>query len=177
MSKVSCVVAALAALALHGSCQASAQRTQPAAVDSHARLSNAADGADWAAYGRTYDESHHSPLSQIDAKNIQRLGLAWSFDLPTMSSSVGAPLAIDGVLYFAVGLSELYAFDAASGRQLWHYDPEVARVAGERLKGAWGIRGIAWWNGKIYVGTQDGRLIAVDAKTGTPVWSVQTLPE
>jgi quinohemoprotein ethanol dehydrogenase len=137
-------------------------------------LAAARDGADWTGYGRTSDEDHFSPLAEINEKNVSRLGLAWFIDLPTMISAHTAPLAVDGVLYFAVGLSVVHAVEARSGRALWTYDPDVAAVAGEKLRPAWGIRGIAYWHGNVYTGTQDGRLIAINAKTGTPVWTVQT---
>src|SRR3546814_18377875 len=84
------------------------------------------------------------------------------------SSDVGSsdlPLAVDGVLYTATGYSVVRAFDAATGRQLWEYDPGAPGAAGRPLRQGWGSRGIAWWNGKVYTGTQDGRLIVIDAKT------------
>src|SRR5262245_57658337 len=133
------------------------------------------DGADWAVYGRTADEQHYSPLDQVDARNIGRLALAWSVDLDP-GNSVTAPLAVDGVLYVAVGYSVVHAFDAATGKPLWTYDPKVTEVAGRKLRQGWGIRGIAYWDHKIYVGTHDGRLLAIDAGSGKPAWSVMTLP-
>ncbi len=142
-----------------------------AAVDP---LNAVQDGRDWPAYGRTYDEDHYSPLKEITAGNVSGLKLAWHHDLPTMISSFGAPLEVGGVLYFGVGYSVVYALDAASGRVLWTYDPKVTEVAGEKLRTAHGIRGIAYWQGRIITGTQDGRLIAIDANTGRPIWSVQT---
>lgn len=134
-----------------------------------------ADGSDgnWADYGGGYGESHYSPLGGINAGNASRLGLAWWIDLPTRNSD-GAPLEVDGVVYFATGLSIVSAADARTGKVLWTYDPKAAAVAGEKLREAWGIRGIAWWNGKVITGTQDGRLIALNAADGHPVWSVQT---
>jgi quinohemoprotein ethanol dehydrogenase len=132
------------------------------------------DGANWTGYGRTADENHYSPLRQIDDKSVQRLGLAWFFDLDPMISSFSAPVAVDGILYFAVGYSVVHAVDAVSGKLLWTYDPKVTAVAGEKSRAAHGIRGIAYWSGKVITGTQDGRLIAVDVKTGKLVWSVQT---
>ncbi len=132
------------------------------------------DGANWMGYGRTADEDHFSPLRQIDDKNVQRLGLVWYLDLDPMISTFSAPLAVDGVLYFAVGYSVVHAVDVASGKLLWTYDPKVTDVAGEKSRAAHGIRGIAYWSGKVITGTQDGRLIAVDVNTGKPVWSVQT---
>lgn len=137
-------------------------------------LANETDGAGWAGYGRTFSANHFSPLTQIDAHNIGRLGLAWWFDLPKSSSSYGAPLAVDGILYFGVGYSVLRAMDAATGKLLWTYDPQVPEAAGHKLRAGWGIRGIALWQGKVFTGTQDGRLIALDARTGKQAWSVLT---
>ncbi|WP_231639147.1 PQQ-dependent dehydrogenase, methanol/ethanol family [Sphingomonas profundi] len=150
----------------------------PAVVPSQpsieARLADDAAGADWAAFGRTYGEQHYSPLREIDGDTVGRLGLAWSLDLPP-GNSVTGPLAVDGVLYFAAGYSVVRAVDAASGRLLWTFDPHAPEAAGTRLRQGWGSRGIAWWNGRIYTGTQDGRLIAIDARTGRQLWSAMTL--
>ena len=131
-------------------------------------------GSDWPGYGRGDDQQHFSPLREIGEGNIGQLGLAWSMDLAP-GNSVTEPLAVDGVLYFAAGLSVVHAVDAASGELLWSYDPRVGEKGGMNMRTAWGVRGIAWSNGKVYTGTQDGRLIAIDATSGKPVWSVQTL--
>jgi quinohemoprotein ethanol dehydrogenase len=85
------------------------------------------------------------------------------------------PLAVDGVVYFTVGQSIVHAVDAQSGKLLWRYDPEVTKVAGRKLRITWGPRGIAYWAGRIYVGTTDGRLIAIDAHDGQRVWSTLTV--
>lgn len=138
-------------------------------------LADDSGGDNWGAYGRTFGEQHYSPLTQISDRNVGGLKLLWSMDLPAGANSATAPIAVDGVLYFASGYSVVSAVDAATGRRLWSYDPEVAKVAGEKLRLAWGSRGIAWWNGKIYTGTHDGRLIAIDAETGKPVWSAMTV--
>lgn len=141
-----------------------------------AHLIDTSDGANWAAFGRTYGEQHYSPLHEINENTVDRLGLAWFLDLPP-GNSVTGPLAIDGTLYFAAGYSVVRAVDAATGRVLWTFDPKAAEAAGTRLRQGWGSRGIAWWNGLIFTGTQDGRLIAINAKTGAEVWSAQTLQE
>ena len=75
---------------------------------------------------------------------------------------------LDGVVYFGAGLSIVHAVDARTGKLLWRYDPKAASRSGPGLRVGWGSRGIAWWNGKIYAGTQDGRLIAVRAKSPNP---------
>lgn len=135
-------------------------------------LPPADDGGNWPGYGRTGTQQHFSPLSEVQQRNVHSLGLAWSMDLPPANSAT-EPIAVDGVLYFAAGLSIVHAVDAATGRELWQYDPGVGEVGGLNLRTGWGVRGLAWWEGKIYVGTQDGRLIAIDAKTGSPVWAAQ----
>lgn len=128
----------------------------------------------WSAYGGTSDETHFSKLTQINDRNVDQLGLTWSFDLPPMISSVGAPLEIDGTVFLGVGYTQLYAFDARTGQKKWEFDPEVTKVAGRKLRMGWGIRGIAYDDHQIFAGTQDGRLIAVDAATGKLEWGVQT---
>ncbi|MGE0741196.1 MAG: PQQ-dependent dehydrogenase, methanol/ethanol family [Hyphomonadaceae bacterium] len=133
------------------------------------------EGANWTSYGGDSTENHYSPLTEINAENVNRLRLAWSYDLPVTPNGLGAPLAIDGVLYFPVGHSVIHAMDAQTGRLLWQYDPHVYDVAGHRMRAGWGNRGLAYRNGKIYTGTLDGRLIAIDARTGREVWSAQTL--
>ncbi len=140
---------------------------------SAARLSDASDGSDWAGYGRTFGQQHYSPLEEINQGNVAALDLAWSMDLPA-ANSVTEPIAIDGVLYFAAGLSVVHAVDAVTGKELWQYDPHVGDVGGLNLRVGWGVRGVGWWNGKIFTGTQDGRLIALDAKTGKLLWTAQT---
>jgi quinohemoprotein ethanol dehydrogenase len=137
-------------------------------------LSNEAEGANWASYGRTYSENHYSPLQQIDATNVGRLGLVWQHDIAPVANTFAAPLAVDGVLYFAIGYSVVHAMDARTGKLLWTYDPHVPETAGRKLRGGWGIRGIAFWEGRIITGLHDGRLIALDARTGKLLWSVWT---
>jgi quinohemoprotein ethanol dehydrogenase len=147
--------------------------TAPTPDTSTPRFLTSAPGDDWPGYGRGFDESHYSPLAEIDNGNVGRLGLAWSLDLGTQSS-VTQPIAVDGILYFAAGFSVVHAVDAATGKLLWRTDTNAAGRAGLNLRLGWGSRGLAWWNGKLYTGTQDGRLVALDAKTGNEVWSVQT---
>ncbi len=140
------------------------------------RLLNAAgEPSQWMTYGGTYTEQRYSRLRQIDRTNVEQLGLAWSADYDTNLSQDGTPLYVDGVIYVSTAWSKVYAFDAASGRKLWEYDPKVP--------GQWAVnvccglvnRGIAAWKGKIYVGTLDGRLVAIDAGTGREAWSTLTI--
>jgi len=140
-----------------------------------ARLLNAdREPGQWLSVGRTYDEQRYSPLTQINADNVSRLALAWYYDLDTNRGQEASPIVIDGVLYVTSAWSKLYAFNAKTGKLLWKYDPRVPGQIG--IKGCCDVvnRGVAAWNGRIYLGAYDGRLIALDAKTGKEAWSVQT---
>ena len=146
--------------------------TAQAATDiDNAALNNEADGTNWAAWGRTFSEQRFSPLDQINKDTVSRLGLAWTLELPDVWNVSTAPVAVDGVIYFAAGFSVIHAVDALSGQLLWKYDP---KVTGFKMRMAWGSRGMTFWKGKVYAGTQDGRLFALDAKTGALVWEVLT---
>ena len=129
----------------------------------------------WMSVGRTYDEQRFSPLTQINTETVSRLGLAWFADFDTNRGQEATPLAIDGVLYVSTAWSKVKAFDARTGQLLWAFDPKVpGEFAG---RGCCDVvnRGLAAWNGKIYVGAYDGRLFALDAKTGRVVWETLTL--
>jgi len=154
--------------------QVAAARTA-ADVDA-ARIANAEhDPANWPSYGRTYSEQRFSPLARITPHNAHKLGLAWYGDLDTNRGQEATPLVIDGVMYFSTAWSMVKAYNAKTGKLLWSYDPEVPRELG--VKGCCDVvsRGVAAWNGKIFLGAFDGRLIALNAKTGKPVWSVDTV--
>jgi glucose dehydrogenase len=133
------------------------------------------DPANWMTYGRTYGEQRFSPLARITADNAKQLGLAWYADLDTNRGQEATPLVIDGVLYVSTAWSMVKAFDAKTGALLWSYDPAVSRELG--VNGCCDVvnRGVAAWKGKIFVGTFDGRLVALDAQTGKQVWSVMTV--
>src|ERR1700730_950042 len=141
-----------------------------------ARIANAQeDPENWLTYGRTYSEQRYSPLKRITADNANRLGLAWFADLDTNRGQAATPLVIDGVMYVSTAWSMVKAYDARTGRLLWAYDPEVPRELGVNACCDVVSRGVAAWNGKIFVATFDGRLVALDAATGKPVWSTVTV--
>jgi quinohemoprotein ethanol dehydrogenase len=133
----------------------------------------AADASNWPQFGRTSGAQSYSPLNSINARTIGKLGLAWSYDLKS-EYSVTEPVEDDGVLFVATGHSFVTALNAITGRELWRYDPKVAEVAGKKLRRAWGSRGLSYADGRVFVGTIDGRLIALEARTGKPLWSVAT---
>jgi quinohemoprotein ethanol dehydrogenase len=133
------------------------------------------DPANWMTYGRTYGEQRFSPLARITTDNVKQLGLTWYADLDTNRGQEATPLVIDGVLYVSTAWSMVKAFDAKTGALLWSYDPAVSRELGVRACCDVVNRGVAAWKGKIFVGTFDGRLVALDAQTGKQVWSVMTV--
>ena len=139
-----------------------------------AKRIEAAAAGEWLTYGRTYDEQRFSPLDQVNKDTVSRLGVSWSADFDTDRGQEATPLVADGVLYTTTTWSKVFAFDAKTGKQLWAYDPQVPGEKGFDACCDVVNRGVALWKGKVYVGALDGRLIALDAKTGKVVWSVQT---
>jgi len=137
-------------------------------------LSDEVDAHNWAAVGRTAGETHYSPLTEINRETVGRLRLAWTLDLD-LGNAQATPLAVEGIIYVAAGYSIVYAVDAKTGKSLWRFDPEVLLVAGKKLRAGSGIRGLAFSKGRLFLGTHDGRLIALDAKKGTALWSTPTL--
>jgi len=149
----------------------------PAAVDEKRLVAADNEPGNWMSHGRTYSEQRFSPLKQVDVGNVSRLGLAWSVDLNTNKGQEATPLVIDGVMYVSTAWSMVQAYDAGTGKQLWDFDPQVPRDT--LVKGCCDAvnRGVAAWGGKVFVGTLDGRLIAVDAKSGKQVWSTVTVDQ
>jgi quinohemoprotein ethanol dehydrogenase len=140
-----------------------------------ARLNAAAsDPGNWLTTGRTYHEERFSPLTQISDHNVGKLGLAWFLDFGSTIGLEATPLVADGVMFTTGVWNILHAIDAKTGKELWSYDPQVPRYWMRYMCCGPANRGPALWQGKIFEGTIDGRLIAVDAATGKLVWSVQT---
>ncbi len=133
-----------------------------------------ARAGEWLSYGRTYDEQRFSPLKQISPETVGKLGVAWWAEFDTDRGQEATPLVADGVLYTTTAWSKVFAFNARTGKPLWSFDPKVPGEAGFNACCDVVNRGVALWKDKVYVGTIDGRLIALDSRTGTPVWSVQT---
>jgi quinohemoprotein ethanol dehydrogenase len=130
--------------------------------------------ADWTTYGRTNDEQRFSPLNQINEQNIGQLGLQWSRELGTTRGLEATPLVSNGVIYTTGEWSVAYALDAKTGEVLWTFDPQVPRARARRICCDVVNRGVAFYHDKVLLGTLDGRLIALEAKTGKPVWDVVT---
>jgi PQQ-dependent dehydrogenase (methanol/ethanol family) len=133
------------------------------------------DGRNWLTHGRNYSETRHSPLALIHTGNVGELGLAWYVDFDTGRGQEATPLVVDGIIYVSSSWSNVYAIDGRTGQRLWRYD---AGVPGETAaKACCDVvnRGVAYWDGRVYVGTLDGRLVALDARSGKVLWSVLTV--
>jgi quinohemoprotein ethanol dehydrogenase len=134
-------------------------------------------GKDWPAHNGDAYETAYSRLDQITAANVGRLGLAFSLDLPGEISLHATPLAVNGVLYFTGSQAAVYAVDGATGKVLWKHDPESWKYSALKMRFGMGVnRGAAYGDGRIYSAAKDGRLFALDAKTGKVIWVTQTLP-
>lgn len=136
-----------------------------------------ADG-DWPGHGRDTKEHRYSPLNEINTDTVERLGLAWSLDLPGETSLSATPLAVDGIVYFSGTMGAVYAVDGQNGRQLWKYDPHTSRTKPREARMIFAVhRGVAYHDGMVYVALKDGRMVALDAKSGKPVWESPFLIE
>ncbi len=147
------------------------------AIDHARAVAAGSDRGNWLLHGRDYAEQRHSPLTQINKNSVDRLALAWSFDDHTDRALEATPIVVDGVMYLTGTWSVVYALDARSGKKLWEFDPAVPRAMAGTACCDVVNRGVAVWEGKVYVGTLDGRLIAIDAANGEPVWEVVTVDQ
>lgn len=129
----------------------------------------------WLAHGRTYDEARFSPLTLINDGNVQTLGLAWYFDTETNRGLEASPIVIDGVMYTTGSWSVVFAHNAQNGELLWKHDPQVPKAWGANACCDVVNRGVAVWKGSVFVGTIDGRLIALDAADGSVQWDINTI--
>ena len=135
----------------------------------------ATEPSGWPAVGHDDGDTRFSPLRDIDEHNVGRLKLAWYYDLDTHRGQEATPVVVDGVLYSTSAWSKVQAFRAATGQLLWQFDPKVPGEVAIHVCCDVVNRGVAVAGGRVYVGTLDGRLIALDAKSGKPVWSVVTV--
>lgn len=154
-----------------------AQGDYQAAIDQE-RLNSAADEHDaWLSYGRTYAEQRYSPLDQINADTVDQLSLSWYADMTTSRGQEATPLVVDGALYISTAWSLVHAFDVRTGQHLWTYDPQVDPAKGRDACCDVVNRGVAAWDGKIFVGTLDGRLVALDSASGDVLWEEVTVDQ
>lgn len=158
----------------HANKRNAAPKPEVAWVD-QARIDNAdSEPQNWMAHGGTYSEQRFSRLAQVNDSNVSGLKLGWSFGLESRRGEEATPLVIDGVMYISTAWSKVLALDAVTGRLLWKFDPQVPGESAVKSCCDVVNRGVAVWKGKVFVGTIDGRLIALDAATGRQIWSVPT---
>ncbi len=144
-------------------------------VNAAAIINADANPGEWLSHGRTYSEQRFSPLNLISAENVRELGLAWSYDLGVSRGIEATPIVHDGVMYVTGSWNIVTALDARTGAELWSFDPEVDRARASVMCCDIVNRGVAIWEGKIFTGAIDGRLIALNAKTGAKLWDVLTV--
>lgn len=137
-------------------------------------VANARTGKEWLSNGLDYAGTRFSRLKGIDAANVGKLGLAWAYDLESTRGVEATPVVVDGVMYVTAPWSVVHAIDARTGKGRWVYDPQVPREAGFKACCDVVNRGVAVYGGKVFVGSLDGRLIAIDAATGQRVWEKDT---
>ncbi|MBX5461759.1 MAG: PQQ-dependent dehydrogenase, methanol/ethanol family [Steroidobacteraceae bacterium] len=160
------VAAGVAAYSQSGAATAASAGTTGASTGAAA-----AGNVQWVRHGGDPNEQRYSELKQVTVDNVKQLGLAWFAEIPERGGYQSTPLVVDGVLYMTAPWSSLYAFDAKSGKQLWKVDPQAPReIAGTSICCNISNRGAAYADGKIIWGTIDGRLMAVNAKTGQKIW-------
>ena len=145
------------------------------AVDGN-RISNVdAEPGIWISHGRTYDEQRFSPLTAINDQNVAQLGLAWYRDTNSKRGLEATPIVVDGYMFTTGSWSTVQAYDAKTGETIWEYDPQVPKSWGKYACCDVVNRGVAIWKGRIYVGTLDGRLVALNASTGEVDWEELTI--
>lgn len=131
------------------------------------------DPNNWPQYHRSFNAWRYSPLDAINKSNVKRLKVAWIHQPGNITHGLQAtPIVIDGVLYYISAENNVWAVDAATGTTLWHYAPKLDPLTKEVLYGA-ASRGVTVGRGKVYIGSLDGRFIALDQKTGKELWSTQ----
>ena len=166
----------LAGLTLAVALPVAAQQSEYGAAIDAERLQGAdSENESWLSYGRTYDEQRYSPLDQINRDTVSELGLSWYADMTTSRGQESTPVVVDGALYITTAWSLVHAFDVRGGERLWTYDPQVDRAKGRDACCDVVNRGVAAWDGKIFVGTLDGRLVALDSASGDVEWEVATV--
>src|SRR5437764_10054271 len=166
------LVAIGAALALRFSqTSAATAAVKPGDVNEERIAADAVTGVNCLMNGLPNDSKHFIPLKQINSSTVSSIGLAWYLDYDGLMGVVSEPIVVDGVIYVSAPLSKVYAVEAATGKLVWKYDPQIR--LDQALNGSYSARtngGVAVWNGKVYVGTGDCRLIAIDAATAAKIW-------
>jgi len=178
LSAILCAAAAFAfAYRAQNALASGAQKKAYGQIDLARLMAADKHPAEWLTTGRDFGKGHYSPLAQINATNVARLGLAWQYDTNTIRGLEATPVAVDGVMYTTGSVAQVYALDAKTGKEIWTYVPQNDMRVNQRACCDEVNRGVAVWRGKVYVGSYDGHLIALDASTGREIWRVDTIVE
>lgn len=154
-----------------------ATETKEIVVTDEALVNAESNATEWMSYGSNYSETRFSKLVQINDQNAENLGLAWYFEMDAVRGVEATPLVSNGIMYVTGPWSILYALDARTGEKLWEYDPQVPKEYGEKACCDVVNRGAALYQGKVFIASLDGRLIAIDIKTGKKVWETLTVDQ
>ena len=154
--------ALLAAIAL-------AAQGEPGTVDDERLLGAAKDRVNWLTYGRDYSNQRFSPLNQIHAGNVKKLIPAWIYQSGVSNTFQATPIVVDGGMYVSLPFNHVVALEARTGRELWRYQHKRRT---EKMCCGPANRGVAVAYGKVFMGTVDARLVALDQRTGKLVWDV-----
>lgn len=170
------------AATLLAGCNQSGRSSAPSAaplsagqIDTARLLAADAEPGNWLTSGRDFGKSHYSPLSSINRETVQRLGFAWDYATHTNRGLQATPVVVDGIMFTSGVAGRVYALDAATGRELWAFNPQVDGQVSRKVCCDNVNRGVAVWQGRVYVAALDGRLFALDARSGAVVWQVDTV--
>jgi len=167
---------------LFAQCQANAQEVEhtskamtheaPAPSVSQEELSNAAsDTKQFLHTNGNYDQTRYYPGKQIDTSNVEKLRPAWIFQMDVKESLETSPIIVGGVMYVTTSFDHVYALNAKTGEQYWHYKHKMGPIT-TYCCGP-NNRGVAVYEGKVYLATLDAKLVALDAKTGSLLWETE----
>lgn len=143
---------------------------------SEERLLSVADApGDWLTGGRDYQQSYYSPATQINKDNVERLGFAWEYEIDTQHGFEATPIVVDGIMFTSGPRGAVYALNAKTGEPIWTFEPEIDPYVMQKLCCGVVNRGVAVWDGMVFVGALDGVLYALDAATGKIIWQADTI--
>jgi quinohemoprotein ethanol dehydrogenase len=148
-----------------------------AAFTAGASSAHVDDARNWYTAGRDLEGTYYSPLTQINAANVKRLGFAWQFVLDGRRGQEATPIVIDGIMYTSGSWGYVYAVNAATGKKLWRYDPKPDFQAARNACCDLVNRGVAVQNGIVYVVSIDGGLHALEAANGSRLWYADTIAD
>jgi alcohol dehydrogenase (cytochrome c) len=129
------------------------------------------DSSNFLQSNMSYAQTRYYPAAQINTTNVAKLRPAFQFQTEVLESMETAPIVVDGVMYITTSYNHLYALDAATGKEFWHYKHKMGPVT--TFCCGPNNRGVAVMGDRLYMGTLDAKLLAFDAKTGKVLWSTQ----